>query len=68
MGDVNSRNQEKGAIFQTWVFEILKTGKVLHVFMSICLFQMFELYAYMCLSFNHTLEVMKNTMHIDKYI
>ena len=42
MGGANSRNQEKGAILQAWVREILKNGKILHVFITICLFRMFE--------------------------
>ena len=36
MGGANSRNQEKGTIFfRAWVCEILKKGKILHVFSSI---------------------------------
>ena len=43
MGGANSRNQENGVILQAWVREILKRGKFLHVFITICLFRMFEL-------------------------
>ena len=35
MGGANSRNQEKGVILQAWVREILKKGKILHVFIII---------------------------------
>ena len=35
--------EKKGVILQAWVREILKKGKVLHVFITICLFHMFEL-------------------------
>ena len=43
MGGVNSPNQEKEVILQAWVHEILKKGKILHVFITISLFHMFEL-------------------------
>ena len=43
MGGVNSRNQEKGIILQAWVCEILKKDKILHIIITICLFQMFGL-------------------------
>ena len=43
MGGTNSRNQERGVIFQAWVREILKMSTILHVFISIFLFRMFEL-------------------------
>ena len=35
--------RNKGVIFQTWVCKILKKVKILHVFIFICLFRMFEL-------------------------
>ena len=43
MGGANSRNQEKGVILQAWVREILEKGNILHAFITICLFRMFEL-------------------------
>ena len=43
MGGANYRNQEKGVILQAWVSELLKKGKIVHVFITICLFRMFEL-------------------------
>ena len=43
MGGANSRNQEKKVIYQARVREIMKKGKILHVFIYICLFRMFEL-------------------------
>ena len=42
MGSTDSLNQEKGVILQTWDREILKKGKIWHVFVTICLFRMFE--------------------------
>ena len=42
MGGANSRNQEKGAILQAWVREIVKKGNIWHVFITICLLRMFE--------------------------
>ena len=42
MGGANSRNQENWVIFQARVCEILKKGKILHAFITICLFRMFE--------------------------
>ena len=42
MGGANSRNQEKGVILQAWVREILKKGKIWHVFINIYLFCLFE--------------------------
>ena len=33
----------KRVILKAWVCEILKKGKILHVFITICLFRMFEL-------------------------
>ena len=42
MGSTNSRNHEKGVILQTWDREILKKGKIWHVFVTIRLFRMFE--------------------------
>ena len=47
MGGANSRTQEKGVILQAWVREILKKGKIWHVFIAICLFRMFE---YLCIN------------------
>ena len=42
MGGANSRNQEKEVNLQAWVREILKMGQIWHVFITICLFHMFE--------------------------
>ena len=39
----NSRNEEKGFIFQACVREILKEDKILQVIIFICVFRMFEL-------------------------
>ena len=40
---ISAKSQnKKGVIFQAWVRGILKKGKILHVFISICLFRMFE--------------------------
>ena len=41
MGGANSRNK-KGVILLAWVREILKKGNILHVFIFICSFRMFE--------------------------
>ena len=43
MGGANPGNHEKRVIFQAWVRGILKKGKIFHVFISICLFHVFEL-------------------------
>ena len=42
MGGANLRNQEKGVILQAWEREILKKGKILHVFFTVCLFRVFD--------------------------
>ena len=37
-----ARNQEKGVILKAWVREIFKKGKILHVFITVYLFRIFE--------------------------
>ena len=62
MGGVNSENLEKEAIFHAWIRKILKIFACIYLNLVlhwvICC-------SYMYLSFNHTLEVMKNATYIE---
>ena len=49
MRGANSRKLEKGVILQAWVREILKKGRIWHVFITICLFRMFEIVMHKCI-------------------
>ena len=66
MGGANSRNQEKGVILQAWVREILKKGTFCMNLLPFVCSECLNCYASMYLSFNHNLEVMKNTTYIEK--
>ena len=62
----NWRNQEQEVILQEWVREILKKGKILHAFISICLFRMFELLCIDVFELYPCIKCNENTTNIEK--